>query len=248
MHVANRTGELPTGSVPASIRALDQSLVPYIPVFDEEDRTSSIIDAGRMKADLVPLVSILDGIGHAGVRNAFTIALSWHAEADRTKGPGRFPQYWAAVEMLGTYFYQSLPAHLVSRPSPEATQLAVLKAILDANSGNFRKLNQKLDKLVRPSARTKLKAVLSFALGDAGPHMEALFGRPNGEDRKPLDGVQSLYQIRNDIAHGNKAAYDVEYFGLQAGQCSRYRSVTSDVLRSLLLKAPRLEEAVANGS
>jgi len=165
-------------------------------------------------------------------------AFDWHANGNKhSNSLNRFINYWASIELLGHFFYKNLDRRKTGRltRSQKRNKISNLLRHFDVDKPNSQ-LIKDCYAVIEPSIRTKLLSFLD-SITDRNDFEQKLF-HPDEATKK------SLYDIRNDIAHGTISDHHFEEIGsyrkrlYDAARISRdIISVTVtnlDVLRDLI--------------
>lgn len=213
----------------------------------DEERTSANITDDWIRTQLRAFVAVLTGIPDNDVRWTLERAISWHAQANSLEGLGRYIHYWASIELLGGFFYEYLePAH-IGRPSNSDLEATVLRKLLDLSSKNYRDVVNECDRVLNPTAREKILALSKVVLPPDSDIRRMLFDKPRGEKGRPLEGARSMYDIRNDIAHGNTSALFREYLDQNAERLERFQRVSFKFIVAVLNNARQLCQHRSSG-
>ena len=166
----------------------------------QEEQTSTIVEDEHVES----VLQTAHHIQHLDERIAATIstALDWHSEGNRHgSGLSRFANHWASIEVIGHFFYAKLKADVVGRRSKQQKADEVNKILNNGSSTAILERITQCNAIVSPPIREKLHSVFAL-LPDSSDWENELFDRD--------DSVKSLYQLRNDIAHGNVSEHHFE--------------------------------------
>ena len=175
-------------------------------------------------------------IEHLDKRISATIgtALDWHSEGNRHgSGLNRFTNLWASIEVIGHFFYTKLKANVVGRRCKQQKKDEVNKILNNDSSTAVLERITKCNAIVRPPIREKLRSVFAF-LPDSSDWENELF------DRK--DSGKSLYQLRNDIAHGIVSEHHFENIAAMKKRLWEMSQISRKVLLSTIENANCLLE------
>jgi hypothetical protein len=139
--------------------------------------------------------------------------LDWHASANRfSSGLNRFMNYWSSIELLGNYFYKTLPADMVQRKAMNQKRKAIMHIVEDGvTCENCIDVIRKCNEIREPSARTRMLAFLKNIANQEKKENTLFIQKMEKELFMPDEkSGKSLYTIRNDIAHGSMSEYDFE--------------------------------------
>jgi len=170
-----------------------------IPV-SQEERTSTILEDEHVES----VLQAVHDIEHLDERIATTIstALDWHSEGNRHgSGLSRFVNHWASIEIIGHFLYAKLKADIVGRKSKQQKKNKVNKILINGSNTTILDRITQCNAIVYPPIREKLHSVFAL-LPDSSAWETELFGRD--------DSDKSLYQLRNDIAHGKVSEHHFE--------------------------------------
>ncbi|MCZ7682427.1 MAG: hypothetical protein M5U28_28010 [Sandaracinaceae bacterium] len=210
----------------------DRTVMTFIPMEEAAETTSSVLTDDWIRGGLSAFLYALRSVSDSNVRRTLEVALSWHAQANRIGGLGQYAQYWASIELLASFFYEYCKPEFIGRKSNDAIRAEVLARLNDMASKELNETIRDCGELLRPTAQTKVRALLSVIFPK--PQKEdrrdkirgLLFAKENGPDGKPIRNSKSLYDIRNDVAHGNISALDRDYYDQHAERLHQFRSVS----------------------
>lgn len=190
---------------------------------------------GALRSCLEALRAITDD----DVKQTLADAISWHAQANLLHGFGRYIHYWASIELLGSFFYEFLDPSRIQRKSADAVNADVLRRLLDLNSANYAKVVQECAQILNPPVREKILALADLVLPENADLRQTLYGKEhmNGE---PKQNARNMYDLRNDIAHGNISVHDRSYMEEHGEKLYRFRMVSFDFILRVLLATPML--------
>jgi hypothetical protein len=204
----------------------------------QEERVGTRVQDEYVADELYPLFHHARSIKNNELGALVRRALSWHATGNYIgSGLNRFVNYWESVELLAHFFYRKLPRELTNRPSKSDKKDQVLQILeRPPTRRNCLEIAQQCGMVVPPlpSARTVLEATLPVITGQADS-AEPLFA-------KNEEGGKCLYDIRNDIAHGNHCDHELEFTDLVDERLQVMRRISRDVLWQTLHRIPFLEK------
>jgi len=174
------------------------------------------------------------------VRRTVEAALSLHAQANALRGQGRYLHYWASIELLGAFFYEYLDASYLGRATQAETETSVLRKLLDINSKNYRDTITECHRLLRPTARQQIIALAKLVLPGRPEIRKTLFDKARDAKGRPVEGARSMYDIRNDIAHGNVSPLLREYFDENVEVLERFQGLSQEFILAVLGNATAL--------
>jgi len=174
----------------------------------QEEQTSTIVEDGHVEN----VLQAAHRIEQLDERIAATMstALDWHSEGNRHgSGLSRFANHWASIEVIGHFFYAKLKADVVGRRSKQQKKEKVNRILNSSGSTAILDRIMQCNAIVCPPIREKLRSIFAL-LPDSSDWENELFDRD--------DSGKSLYQLRNDIAHGNVSEH---HFEIVAGMKKR---------------------------
>lgn len=224
----------------------DRTVMTFVPMEEAAEMTSSVLTDDWIRSGLSAFLYALRSVPDSNVRRTLEVALSWHAQANRIGGLGQYAQYWASIELLASFFYEYCKPEFIGRKSNDAIRAEVLARLNDMASNELNETIRDCGELLRPTAQTKVRALLSVIFPK--PQKEdrrnkirgLLFAKENGPDGKPIRNSKSLYDIRNDVAHGNISALDRDYYDQHAERLGQFRSVSQAFILGVLESVPDL--------
>ena len=188
---------------PPPERAVTESWVCLPLPRSQDEQTSTVLRDEHILNELIPLGNKVDALPSA-VQTVIKTAIDWHAHGNRyASGLNRFVNYWESIELLGHFFYTRLPADVVQRKTKTEKKDMIIHLLKEVTQDNCMDVVKKCNETRMPTARTKVLAFLDI-ITDRDSRMEALLFKPDDKTGK------SLYQIRNDIAHGNLSEHHFE--------------------------------------
>jgi len=192
----------------------------------QEESSSTIIKDNHVLSMIIPFFSNLNTLPE-NVKTPIATSIDWHSQGNKhTSGLSRFVHYWESIELLGTYFYQNLSKGLVSRKSKHEKRSEILKLIHDGvTESNCTSVVADCNEIRQPTAKTKIVAVFKNIFEEENV-IEDLFNPDDISNR-------SLYQIRNDIAHGNISEKDFA----DKSMCHRRLNDAHNISRKYILAA-----------
>ncbi len=201
----------------------------------QDEHITTILTDESILHELLPLLRTLDGLP-TNIRPIILTALDWHASANRfLSGLNRFLNYWSSIELLGNYFYKRLQADIVQRNTPRQKRDKILTIIKKGVTlDNCMTLIEECNELRIPSARTRILSFLKI-IANRERMRKALF-EPDETSGK------SLYQIRNEIAHGNISERDFEIVESMRHRLFDARNISREIIIKTINKAESLEK------
>ena len=202
----------------------------------QDEHSTRILTDESILHELIPLLHILEDLPTTNIRQIILTAIDWHASANRfLSGLNRFTNYWSSIELLGNYFYPRLQADIVQRNSKSQKRDKILTIIKKGVTlRNCMKIIQECNGIREPSAQTKILSFLGI-IANRERMQKALF-KPDEKSGK------SLYDIRNDIAHGNMSERDFEEVESMRHRINHARSISREIIFETINKAERLEK------
>ena len=151
--------------------------------------------------DVLPAFEALRSLSNVSLRNLLCRAIAWHARGNVFGSKlTRFVSYWESIELLahGLYIYVS-----TSRSNKAERRRQILERLSDVNKNNCFEIVQNCYSIMNTSITDKLRIVLPKISTDK-QLSDKLFSSDGA-------GQKSLYQLRNDIVHGNCCEHDLEF-------------------------------------
>lgn len=190
--------------------------------------------------ELLPLFESIRALSNTELAGVLCRALSWHASGNYLgSGLNRFVNYWETIELIGHFFYSKLPSTVLDVLSKAERQTHLrdifARDLTDATSRWS--AGEDIARLVRPSARTILEAVLPILFKDSSI-LAQLFSASH-------ESGKSMYQIRNDIAHGNATDHEVDFTDLVSKRLYEMQQLSKAVVTAVLHTSSELEELLA---
>jgi len=168
---------------------------------ESEDTAFITVEDDFFAKDVFPALEALRSLSDVSLRNLLCRAIAWHARGNVFGSKlTRFVSYWESIELLahGLYPYVS-----TSRPNKAERRKQILKRLSDVNKNNCFEVVQSCYSIMNTSITEKLRIVLPKILTD-----QQLCDKLCSSDGVEL---KSLYQLRNDIVHGNCCEHDLEF-------------------------------------
>jgi hypothetical protein len=165
----------------------------------QEEQTSTVIGDEHVER-VLDVAHRIDMLGQDLGSRVLT-ALDWHSEGQKlSSGLNRFVNLWATIELIAHYFYKNADAGVVGRKNQSEKKKEVCH-VMEENSRSVLDRVMAASRVIEPTAREKMRALFAI-LPNATGWENDLF--------TPGSSERSLYQIRNDIAHGNVSEGDFE--------------------------------------
>lgn len=172
----------------------------------QEEQTSVLVNDDYIERELFPLFDAILRVGYDEVAALFRRSIAWHSIGNFLgSGLNRFLNYWEAVELLAHYFFRKFPAEVTKRPTRSERKAQILDIMTKEpiTLANCLAIADKCAGIMQSSIRTEMQSVIPILMG-ASDFAEKFF--------EPDDIThRSLYDIRNDIAHGNYCDHDLEF-------------------------------------
>jgi len=171
----------------------------------QDEHSTIILNDSFIRDDLFSFIHEVDILPIA-IKSLISTSLEWHTQANRfASGLNRFLNYWSSIELLGFFFYKHLPNGKGIKLTKDQKREKIIKIITDElTHKNCLEIIRKCNEIRNPTTRTR---ILSFLENITDRNrMEDLLFNPDEKSKK------SLYEIRNDIAHGNISEHDFETF------------------------------------
>ncbi len=201
----------------------------------QDEHTSTILTDEAILHEVIPLLHILEDLP-TNIRPIILTALDWHASANRfLSGLNRFVNYWSSIELLGNHFYPLLQADIVKRNTKQQKREQILTMIKKGITlDNCMAVIQECNQIRDPPARTRILSFLGIITNRA--RMRKLLYEPDEKSGK------SLYDIRNDIAHGNISERDFETIESMRHRLFDARNISREIIIETINKAECLEK------
>jgi len=201
----------------------------------QEEQASIMVSDKHITDKLLPLVNKVESLP-SSVQTVIKTAIDWHAHGNRyTSGLNRFLNYWQAIELLGNFFYARLPADVVLRKTPKEKRRKINTVLKKVNVtlDNCVDVVTRCNEIRMPSARTKILAFLSLITDR--DRMKAELFKPDDKTGK------SLYDIRNDIAHGRISEHHFEKIELLSHRLFDAQKISSEVILLSIMNSKKLQ-------
>jgi hypothetical protein len=201
----------------------------------QDEHITTILKDEAIFNELIPLLHTLEKLP-PDIKPIVYTALDWHASANRfSSGLNRFLNYWSSIELLGNFFYKRLSADMMQRDTRHQKREKILALIESGvTSDNCMNLIQECIEIRDPSARTRILSFLGM-ITNRERIEKALFIADDKSGR-------SLYQIRNDIAHGNISERDFEAVESMRHRLLDARNISREIIIDTIKKAEVLEK------
>jgi hypothetical protein len=226
-------------SVQPVVGVQPDSFARFIPIPPPVENTSAIIDDDWLKEKFTRAFEAMSGVHDTEVLKTVRNSIAWHASANSIFNPSRFVQYWASIELLGTFFFDYLNPNIMERKPDAVRHKEISEELLDLSSSNYLEKIRKCSALLDTTAREKVIALARVVGLDKDHIRKKLFAKSDG---RPRDADRSLYEIRNDIAHGNVSPIDWAYFDTHRDKLSDYQRASADFIFAVL---GNLEQLIA---
>lgn len=160
------------------------------------------------------VINLIQSIPDEYLRNRVRAALYWIQEPQQgilesvTRGNGirTFSAYWSAFECLVEGISGLIPMKRMTRPEKEDAISSLVQSWTEESASRPKFTCQQVSemyRIVEPGMRAKARHVFNVLFKDSAQvdkYMDQCFGRTDKQNR--------LYQVRNDISHGNIDASD----------------------------------------
>lgn len=169
----------------------------------QDEHSTIILNDSFIRDDLFPFIYEVETLPTI-IKPVISTALEWHTLANTfASGLNRFLNYWSSIELLGFFFYRHLHNYEGIKLNKKQKREKIMKIINDELTyRNCLEIVRKCNEIRNPTTRTRMLSFLDI-IADKNL-MEDLLFNPDEKSKK------SLYQIRNDIAHGNISEHDFE--------------------------------------
>jgi len=168
---------------------------------ESEGTTCSTVEDDFFAKDVFPAFEALRSLSDVSLRNLLCRAIAWHARGNVFGSKlTRFVNYWESIELLahGLYPYVS-----TSKTNKAERCKQIMELLSDVKKNNCFEVVQNCYSIMNTSIHDKFRIVLPKISTDK-QLSDKLFSS-NGAGKK------SLYQLRNDIVHGNCCEHDLEF-------------------------------------
>lgn len=168
---------------------------------ESEDTIHTTVEDDFFTKDVFPAFEALRSLSDVSLRNLLCRAIAWHARGNVLGSKlTRFVSYWESIELLahGLYPYVS-----TSRSNKAERRKKIMELLSDVKKNNCFKVVEDCYNIQNTSIRDKLRIVLPKISTDM-QLSDKLFSSGGA-------GQKSLYQLRNDIVHGNCCEHDLEF-------------------------------------
>ena len=168
---------------------------------ESEDTAFITVEDDFFTKDVFPAFESLRSLSNVSLRNLLCRAIAWHARGNVLGSKlMRFVSYWESIELLahGLYPYVS-----TSRSNKAGRLKQIMELLSDVKKSNCFEVVQDCYNIMNTSIRDKLRIVLPKISTD-NQLSDKLFSSDGA-------GQKSLYQLRNDIVHGNCCEHDLEF-------------------------------------
>lgn len=168
---------------------------------ESEDTAFITVEDDFFTKDVFPAFEALRSLSDIYLRNLLCRAIAWHARGNVLGSKlTRFVSYWESIELLAHGFY---PYVSTSRSNKAERRSQILERLSDVNKNNCFEVVQNCYSIMNTSIADKLRIVLPKISTDK-QLSDKLFSSDGA-------GQKSLYQLRNDIVHGNCCEHDLEF-------------------------------------
>ena len=189
----------------------------------------NIVNDQDVSDELLPLFEQITSIRSAELSGVLARALSFHAQGNyREAGLNRYVSLWAAIELLGHFFHSGLPGRIDRTQKKEK----IMRIMEGVNENNCLQKVHEAAKIQHPGTRQILEAVLP-RISKGELNAGKLF------EENPKSG-KSLYDIRNDLAHGKHAGYEAEFTEVVTQSIEELRQFSRGTILAVLRNANEL--------
>jgi hypothetical protein len=189
---------------------------------------------------LIPLFDLIRAIRNDKLATVIRRAIAWHAGGNYlSSGLNRFVNLWESIELLGQFFYSKLKPNVLGLPSREERRNELF-ALLSGPSTleNCWTAGEQAAQIVRPSIRRQLEAALPIITGDSTLGDSLFVADPENQ--------KSMYDLRNDIAHGNYSDHDIAFTEVVHSKLYDIRELSCRIILAVLQRAGTLSDLLTH--
>jgi len=200
----------------------------------QEEIGSIIMEDNHLGRQIQPFLYAVEQLPDS-FRDIITRSLNWHTTANKHgSGLNRYLNYWSSIELLASWYFEHIKKKISKkvRRTNRRKQIMGLIESTKINMKNCEPLITECFRIIDPSTRTKIDAYLR----NFDKH-EQYMGRLFGKDTK-LN--KHLYNIRNDIAHGNISEHDLDTVQAYRTKLHEMRNVSAQIILESINKAPTI--------
>lgn len=212
------------------------------PLQRSQDESSTILFTDKhIKDGFFPFVDNVETMPPA-VQTVIKTAIDWHAQANHfASGLNRFVNYWESIELLGNYFFDKLPTDCVERKTKSEKKDLILENLENrtVTRGNCMDEIKKCNDIRNPPIKKRLLAFLNV-IADRDEMENKLFIADEQTGK-------SLYQIRNDIAHGSVSEHHFENFEKFQSRLYDAQKISGEIIFLSINNAEELARLINRG-
>ncbi|MBD3343040.1 MAG: hypothetical protein GF353_28340 [Candidatus Lokiarchaeota archaeon] len=171
----------------------------------QEEHTSAILENDHINKYIIPLFDFIRNINNLEISTLLRRAISWHSQGNYLgSGLNRFLNYWESIELVSYFFYNKLPNSKIGKLNRSERKKKVKNLLSQKiTDKNCLQIANECSQLIQPS----VKKIMCNTLGlitNRNDIEKLLFSEHKNTGK-------SIYDIRNDIAHGNYCNNDFEF-------------------------------------
>ncbi len=199
-----------------------------------EEQSSIVISDESIRNNLFPIINIIESLP-PDIRTVIRTAIDWHASGNyHLSGLNRFLNYWESIELLAHFFYGKLSSHIVGRKTEGQKKDAIIKILENKKieKNNCMNIIKICNEIRNPTIREKIRSFLYVITAPDGTE-NALF-EPDETSGK------SLYDIRNDIAHGKLSEHHFNSIESITQKLSEIRIISLEIIKLSIINKEKL--------
>jgi hypothetical protein len=200
----------------------------------QEEQTSVVLRDENISSELFLLVNKLEAVPK-DVQGVIKTAIDWHTQANYyPAGLNRYVNYWTSIELLGHFFHKRFD----KGKSKGERKAEIFKKLRDVTKKSCAKVVKDCAEILDPSVKTKISTFLDIIIADR----DRLALLKDGLFRKDDKSKKSLYEIRNDIAHGNFSEHDHELVEKVRHKLFDAKLISREILLSTIAWAEKMPD------
>ncbi len=205
----------------------------------QEERTSVRVKDDFIEHELLTLFDVVRLAAHHEIGVLLRRSIAWWSTGSfHGSGINRFLNHWESVELLAHYFYRKLSPDVVARPTKSERKAKILDLLTKQpiTSSNCLAVADKCANEIKSSIRKEMLAVIPFLVGKQD--FINKFFEPDEKTNR------SLYDIRNDIAHGNYCDHDVQFTELIEERLDDMCALSREVIIACIQRLPIIQQSL----
>lgn len=135
----------------------------------------------------------------------------------------RFLNYWSSIELLADHYYKTM----VKPESKAVRRERIMKILADVEHANCLQKVEECRAVLEPGAKQRVCAGLAALSG----------GKLDGQELFASRSERSLYQTRNDIAHGNGCSHETDFQDAVASRLDEIRQISKAVILEAMARS-----------